>query len=108
MTADSDISGALGKGQTFDGSLDYISFGQTGLSAGYDERTLSLWTKMNSIASLFHHAASYGSPSNGNAMFIGAKDDILLGGGYGGTLGYDLELNDFLEYNRTKTPRTYI
>jgi hypothetical protein len=102
MTADSDISGALGKGQTFDGSLDYISFGQTGLSAGYDERTLSLWTKMNSIASLFHHAASYGSPSNGNAMFIGAKDDILLGGGYGGTLGYDLELNDFWNITEPK------
>jgi hypothetical protein len=102
MTSDSDIPGVLGKGQTFDGSSDYISFGQNDLSDGYNERTLSLWAKMNTIASLYHHAAGYGSPSNGKAMFIGAKDDILLGGGYGGTAGYDLEVDNFWNTTEAK------
>jgi predicted esterase len=52
------------------------------LPSGTSPRSLSLWAKTNNISYGYRFAASFGKPSNSNAMFIGQYGPDLNGGGY--------------------------
>jgi hypothetical protein len=68
----------------FDGSDDYINFGNTSSwPAGTSARSMCGWAKTDSIAGGWRWIAAYGSPVTSQAMFIGMNTDDLYGGGYG-------------------------
>ncbi|MGB2862899.1 MAG: LamG domain-containing protein [Sedimentisphaerales bacterium] len=68
----------------FDGSDDYINFGNTSnLPAGSSARSMCGWGKTDTVAGGWRWIAAYGSPGTSQAMFIGMNGDALYGGGYG-------------------------
>jgi hypothetical protein len=63
----------------------YVDFGNpSGLPDGRSPRSLCAWGMTDTIASGYRWMAAYGSPSTGQAMFVGMLGNTLVGGGYGG------------------------
>jgi hypothetical protein len=79
------IAGTIGGALEFDGSNDYVNFGnRPGWPSGKAPRSLCGWGKTHSIASGYRWMAAYGSPNTSQAMFIGINGNSLIAGGYGG------------------------
>ncbi|MFC1792408.1 LamG domain-containing protein [Planctomycetota bacterium] len=63
----------------------YVDFGNPPeLPSGTSPRSLCGWGRTYTTASGYRWMAAYGSPSTGQAMFIGMLGNTLVGGGYGG------------------------
>jgi hypothetical protein len=76
------LSGKLGKALDFDGSNDYIDLGNpTSFPNGTSARTMCAWATTNSVSDSYRMIVSYGFVGPGNAMFIGMKNNTLIGGG---------------------------
>jgi len=68
----------------FDGSDDYVNFGNTiNWPAGTSARSMCGWAKTDSIIGGWRWIAAYGSAGTSQAMFIGINGNSLYGGGYG-------------------------
>jgi hypothetical protein len=79
------IAGTDGGALELDGRDDYVDFGNpTDWPAGKAPRSMTGWGRTDTIASGYRWLAAYGSPSTGQAMFIGMNGGTLVVGGYGG------------------------
>jgi hypothetical protein len=73
-------------GMYFSGA-NYLDLGNpTSFAVGTAARTMCAWGKTESVTPQWAWMIAYGSPSSGNAMFIGLNSDTLDGGGYGDDL----------------------
>ncbi len=78
------LSGYDGFALEFDGSDDYVNFGNpSDLPSGTSARSMCGWAKTDTVAAGWHWIAAYGSPGTSQAMFIGINGVDLYGGGYG-------------------------
>jgi len=101
-------TGTLTNGPTFDlsyggnisldGTNDFVSFPTTVLTTagltGQTAKTIEIWMTCDSIASTFRFAFAMGSPSTGQAFFIGRNAGTLYYGGYGSDFTISNFFND--------------
>ena len=77
-------TGVYGGALEFDGSGDYVDFGNPAdWPEGAEPRSLTGWALTYSIGSGWRWIAAYGSAGTGLACFIGLNAANLYGGGYG-------------------------
>ncbi|MHC4633418.1 MAG: LamG domain-containing protein, partial [Planctomycetota bacterium] len=68
---------------SLDGDGDYVDLDNPSFwPAGTSARSMTGWAKTNTLAVGWRWIASYGSPVDRRAMFIGMNGDYLVGGGY--------------------------
>ncbi len=71
------------------GSNQYVDFGNaSGLPVGTTARTISAWTKSQSVSSGSRYIASYGTATAGKSMSIGQSGTTLVAGAYNDELSY--------------------
>ena len=78
------VSGYDGIALEFDGSDDYVNFGNpSDFPSGTSARSMCGWARTDTVAGGWRWIAAYGSPGTSQAMFIGINGADLYGGGYG-------------------------
>ncbi len=85
-------TGMRGSALTFDGKDDFVDLGDPqDLPSGRAVRSICAWAKTDTVAAGWRWIVAYGTGGQGQAMFIGANGNALLGGGYAD----DLQLSSF-------------
>jgi len=78
------VAGQRGGALEFDGSDDWIDFGNPpGLPSGLSPRSVAAWVKTDSVAAGYRVPVGYGSPAGSQAMGFAMNGDTLYGFGYG-------------------------
>jgi len=79
------VAGKIGGALELDGDGDYVDFGNpSDLPSGKAGRSICGWGKTDTVGSGYRWIAAYGTPTMGQAFFIGLNGTTIIGGGYWG------------------------